>query len=282
VRRALQTRRIGHTGTLDPLATGVLPLVIGRATRLASFLSSGAKSYAAAIRLGCATDTYDAADRIAAGLPPPPAPDVGRDEVERALYEFRGTYLQSPPRYSAKKIRGVRAYRLARGNRAEEPRPVTVTVSCLDLIDVRDGLAHLAVTASAGFYVRSLAHDLGARLGCGAHLEGLRRTRAGDFSLDQAVPLDVVEDRRTRVADRLVPLDALLPGVPAVVVNGEGARRAAHGNDLTPLDILQPEGGPISAASGANPVRVLDESGRLLAIARTGADGALRPTTVLV
>jgi tRNA pseudouridine55 synthase len=154
-------------------------------------------------------------------------------------------------------------------------------VSRLDLVDVRDGLAYLDVTASAGFYVRSLAHDLGTRLGCGAHLEGLRRTRAGDFSLGQAVTLEVVEDQGTGVAERIVPLDALLPGIPAIVVNASGARRTAHGNDLKPLDILQPAGGPIAGA-GAKPVRVLDESGHLLAIARTGADGALRPATVLV
>src|SRR5687768_8311236 len=169
VRRALGTKRIGHTGTLDPLATGVLPLVIGKATRLASLLSSSEKTYEAAVRLGCATETFDAAERQAAGMAPPPAPDVRREDVERALDEFRGEYLQTPPRYSAKKIGGIASHRLARRNQPAQPAAVRVSVSELRLLDVRDGLVQLTVTASAGFYVRCLAHELGRRLGCGGH-----------------------------------------------------------------------------------------------------------------
>ena len=176
VRRVLGTKRIGHTGTLDPLATGVLPLVIGRATRLASLLSGADKEYDAGVRLGLSTETYDAADRV--GPPPDPPPDIDFMRVELALDQFRGTFEQAPPAYSAKKIDGVAAYKLARRHTPVQPRSVQVTVAHLALHSYDRGLAQLRVRASAGFYVRSLAHDLGQRLGCGAHLETLRRVRA--------------------------------------------------------------------------------------------------------
>ena len=281
VRRALGTSRIGHTGTLDPLATGVLPLVIGKATRLASLLSSTDKTYEAAVRLGCATETYDASERQAAGLAPPPAPDVTRGAVEQALEEFRGRYLQAPPAYSAKKIDGVAAYRLARRNKPVQPAPVSVHVSELILLDLLDGLARLTVTASAGFYVRSLAHELGARLGCGAHLEGLRRTRAGAFGVDQATPLDVIEAEGSRAAERLLPMNGLLPDLPAFVLTEAGARRASHGNEIKPEDIVPPAPGTVGT-SLQGPIRLLDGSGRLLGIAREAGKGALRPAVVLV
>lgn len=282
VRRALRTRRIGHTGTLDPLATGVLPLVVGRATRLASLLSSREKSYEAAVRLGCATDTYDAAERLAAGISPPPVPDVNRAQVERALEQFRGTYLQAPPPYSAKKIGGVAAHRLARRSTPAQPAPVTVTVSELRLTGLEGGLAQLSVTASAGFYVRSLAHELGALLGCGAHLEALRRTRAGSFALAEAVPLETVEAEGNRAAERLIPLEGLLAELPAVRLSEHGARRASHGNDIGVEDLAQSAQAAVAVATLDGRVRLLDEAGHLLAIARQGAGGALRPAIVLV
>jgi tRNA pseudouridine55 synthase len=236
-RRALQEKRIGHTGTLDPLATGVLPLVVGRATRLASFLSSGEKSYEASVRFGSATASYDAAERLAAGEPPPAAPDLGAKQIEETLQAFRGTYLQAPPPYSAKKIGGVAAHRLARRDTPVQPAPVAVTVSELQLRAYRDGLAIVQVTATAGFYVRSLAHELGAALGCGAHLEALRRVRAGTFSLSDAVPLDVVESEGESARLRLISLEALLPDFPAVPLNERGERRVSHGNSVSFEDI---------------------------------------------
>ena len=281
VRRILGTSRVGHTGTLDPLATGVLPLVIGKATRLASLLSSTDKTYEAAVRLGCATETYDATERLAAGLAPPPAPDVTRQAVERALEEFRGRYLQGPPAYSAKKIGGVAAHRLARRNEPVQPAPVSVNVSELTLLDLVDGLARLRVTASAGFYVRSLAHELGTRLGCGAHLEGLRRTRAGGFGIEQATPLDVIESEGSRGSERLLPMHALLPDLPAIGLSEVGARRASHGNEIKPEDIVSADSGSVLAPM-QGPIRLLDGSGRLLGIARTVDEGALRPAVVLV
>jgi tRNA pseudouridine55 synthase len=280
-RRALQEKRIGHTGTLDPLATGVLPLVVGRATRLASFLSSGEKSYEADVRFGSATASYDAAERLAAREPPPPAPDLVAEEIENALDAFRGTYLQAPPPYSAKKIGGVAAHRLARRDTPVQPAPVTVTVTELQLGSYQNGLAVVKVTATAGFYVRSLAHDLGARLGCGAHLEALRRVRAGPFTLADAAPLETVESEGPAARLRLLPLEALLPEFPALRLNDGGERRVSHGNSVSVEDT---DGGrDVFVSAVEHPyVRLMAASGALLAIGRPTPGGILRPAIVLV
>ena len=277
VRRALKTKRIGHTGTLDPLATGVLPLVIGRATRLASLLSSDRKVYEASVRLGSATESYDAAERIAAGVPPPPAPDITSGQVEAALGQFRGTFLQAPPAYSAKKIGGVAAHRLARRDKPVQPASVTVTVHELTFLELTEGLVRLRVAASAGFYVRSLAHELGQRLGCGGHLEALRRTAAGDFSIETAVPLEVVEAEQAVAESRVIPLEHMLPRVPWVRLNERGATKVSHGNAVGPVEFVDRDP---TATSGK--VRLLDSGGRLLAIANAAPDGLLRPSVVLV
>lgn len=287
VRRAIRESRIGHTGTLDPMATGVLPLVVGRATRLAALLSGASKQYEAGIRLGCATDTYDATGAIEGdaegrtpAMHPCPAPQ-GLDEpaVAGALERFRGSYAQQPPKFSAKKVGGVPAHRLARRSREVELSAVPVSVTELVLLDYRDGLAQVRLTASAGFYVRSLAHDLGAALGCGAHLASLRRTRAGSFDLPQAVPLDVVEAEGMESAARLIPLGRLLPDVPAVVLNERGARRASHGNVLSPEDLQTWLSGPLTEAGK---VRLLEGSGALLGLAEPRPGGLLQPVVVLV
>jgi tRNA pseudouridine55 synthase len=289
-RRALREKRIGHTGTLDPLATGVLPLVIGRATRLASLLSSTDKEYEASVRLGAATATYDAAERLALRGPPPSAPPVEAAQVEEALASFRGAFEQMPPPYSAKKVGGVRSYKLARKNTPAELRAVEVTVHELTLLGLEQGVVRLRILASPGFYVRSLAHDLGAKLGCGGHLEALRRTRAASFGLELAIALDDLEAGAEAAAARLIPLEALLPDLPAVRLTERGGRRASHGNFLTPEDWSGTGPVPDSAGrapeSGTGPVRtrvrLFDEAGRLLGIAESGPDGILRPSIVLV
>lgn len=285
VRRALGEKRIGHTGTLDPMATGVLPLVLGRATRLASMLSGAAKTYEAGVRFGCATDTYDATGRVhglpdvptAAALDTPPPENLTTAGVQTVLDRFRGSYPQAPPPFSAKKIGGVAAYKLARRQQAVSPAPVEVTVTELALLDYRDGLARLRVTASAGFYVRSLAHDLGLALGCGAHLASLRRTRAGPFADTQAVPLATVEAEGAAAEGRLIPMDRLLEDVPAARLSERGARRAGHGKALGPEDV----DGPLPA-TGAGRVRLLDGQGRLLGLAEPRPGGLLQPVVVLV
>ncbi len=275
VRRSLREQRIGHTGTLDPQAAGVLPLVIGRATRLARFLTAGDKVYEAVIRLGVSTDTYDAeghaSERSAVPLP-------GAAAIEEALESFRGTFLQRPPVFSAKKIGGRRSHEMARAGEVREPlEPVTVSVRALDLITVDGDLATLRIECSAGFYVRSLAHDLGQRLGVGAHLATLTRTRSGEATLDGALPLDVVEREPARAAASIVPMSRMLTALSAVVLTPEGVRHATFGRNLGPADFAHP-----SMGAGAW-LRLVDPAGDLVGIAEpTAAPGVLHPSVVLL
>ena len=289
VRRALGIPRIGHTGTLDPLATGVLPLVIGRATRLAQFLALDQKEYVAGVRFGCATATYDAEDRIVRDPSGQPTllrpvfhtPSFPEDVVRGALAEFTGTYWQVPPPFSAKKVGGTPAYMLARLRKHVEIRPVQVTVNELELMRYHDGLATLRVVCSSGFYVRALAHDIGQHLGCGAHLESLRRTRAGEFMLSRAVGLAVIQAEGPAALAKLIPMPELLSRLPHVVVNERGARRAAHGNALAAEDLRDAER-TLPRSRGGAPVRVLDADGALLAIGEASDGGLLQPVVVLV
>jgi len=287
-RRAFATPKVGHTGTLDPLATGVLPLVIGRATRLAAFLSGADKEYVAGIRVGIATDTYDAEGRPhgdgdqATGVSDPGvAARLTEDEVRRALEAFRGRFQQTPPPYSAKKIAGTPAYKLARARKVVEIKAVEVAVHALSLVSFEDGRADVRLTCSSGFYVRSLAHDLGQRLGCGAHLESLRRTRAGDFTLDVAVPMDILSQDAAAARNGLIPLERLLPDFPAVRLSEAGAARAGHGNALRPVDFSD---GPATAPGTEKPplVRLFDAAGQLVGLAEFRADGLLHPQIILV
>lgn len=276
VRRTLRTKRVGHTGTLDPLATGVLPLVVGSATRLASLLSGADKEYVATIRLGRVTDTYDAAGVEG---PPPDAPaGIDAGALEAALSPFRGTVRQLPPPFSAKKIGGVRAYKLARRQAPVQPAAVDVTIRCLTLEQYAGGLATVRVTASAGFYVRSLAHDIGQRLGCGAYLETLRRVRAGSYAEGSAVPLEEFEREGDEAHRLLIPMEQLLPEIPAVVLSDRDASRAAHGNEIMPEDATTRE----ETATAAPRYRLLDSNGRLIGIAERLPGGVLHPVTVLV
>ncbi len=255
-RRALACRKVGHLGTLDPPATGVLPLVVGRATRLAPLFSGAGKQYDAVIRLGLETDTddiggavvggRDAADPGAPGPPPPPG------AVEEAAARFVGSQLQRPPAVSAKKLGGVRAYDLARRGRPAAPAPVRVAVDTLEVLSIDGPRVRCRIACSAGFYVRALARDLGESLGCGGCLETLRRERHGRFTLADAVPLDRLVEEGAGTAARLIPIDDLLPELPGVVLTDRGARRAAHGNPIAPPDVL-PNRGARRAAHG-NPI----------------------------
>jgi tRNA pseudouridine55 synthase len=273
MRRVLGERRIGHTGTLDPNASGVLPLVIGRATRLAKFLSGGNKVYEAVVHLGVATDTYDA-EGTAAGAPwtgPLPA----RDDIERALDGFRGTFMQQPPAYSAKKIDGERSYKIARAGRPPDPaRPplaaVPVTVLRMELAGIDAERVTLRVECSAGFYVRSLAHDLGIRLGVGAHLAALRRTASAGLSLDEALPLEFAERSREDALDAMLPMEAMLPQFDQVVLTDDSLLRALHGGNIS------------GASPSSGPVRLVDQLGQLVGIAEpTDVPGVLHPSVVL-
>ncbi|HIN12462.1 MAG TPA: tRNA pseudouridine(55) synthase TruB [Acidobacteria bacterium] len=288
VRRTLSLKKVGHLGTLDPLATGVLPLVVGRATRLASLLAGASKQYDAVIRLGLITDTYDITGTVVGGADAP-RPDATSAEIDglqpspetiaRAAAGFVGSYPQRPPPFSAKKIDGVRAYDLARRRQPVEVTPAQVTVEALTVLSIDGPRVRCRIACSSGFYIRSLAHDLGDALGCGGCLETLRRERHGPFNLQAAVPLAQIVEKSAWVATQFVPMGSLLPSIPAVVVSDQGARRVAHGNPLRVADMVPAAGLPLP---NAGRVRVLDERGRLLAVADRRGDGTLRPKIVLV
>ena len=221
VRRVLGEKRVGHAGTLDPLASGVVVVVVGRATRLSPYLTSDDKRYRATVRFGVATTTYDRQGDPLAPAAPIPADVEAR--LRDALDARLGTHLQTPPAYSAKKIDGERAHRLARRGEAVAPAPARVTLRAWTLVALDGDTATIDLHTSAGFYVRSLAHDLGAAIGCAAHLAALRRTASGGFTLDEAVPLPLADAAPTGLTDALRPLDALLPDWPAAVVTEPGA-----------------------------------------------------------
>ena len=272
-RRLLGEKRIGHTGTLDPIATGVLPLACGRATRLVRFLTASDKEYDAEIRFGLTTDTYDITGREVTRSDRRPA----AEEIAAALQTFTGEYLQAPPPYSAKKIGGRRAYELARADVAVQPAPARVRVGRLDLVEVTGDVARVRVTCSAGFYVRSLAHDLGIRLGSGGCLAALRRTRSGEFDLSGAATLDELARDRAAALWKLVPIERLLPQYPAATLTDEGVRWASHGRTIGAAQVagLVPE--------GTEWVRLLNDQGTMVALGRAaGAPGSLHPSVVLI
>jgi tRNA pseudouridine55 synthase len=255
VRRALRLRRVGHTGTLDPFATGVLPLCLGKATRLARFLGTGDKVYRATVRLGFTTSTDDLT-----GTPIGEPKEVRIDEAElrAALARREGTYDQVPPAYSARRVGGRRLYELARRGEAS-PRPArSVTIGKVVLLAVNEDGFEIEVRCSPGTYVRALARDLGEDLGVGGHLTALRRTRSGSFGLEHALPGDDLGEARERV----LPLGGLLPELPAVRVGEAGMALVRHGRDLGRESTLS--GFPEETVER---VRIVDESDQLLALA---------------
>jgi tRNA pseudouridine55 synthase len=286
-RRILGTRRVGHVGTLDPLATGVLPLVIGRSTRLATLLSDGDKVYQSVFRLGVVTNTYDITGTVVADaiIGQRDGPAITREAVELMSRRFVGSFTQAPPPFSAKKIGGVRAYRLARRQEPVEPKPVEVTVHQLDIQSLTGDRLSCRVVCAPGFYVRSLAHDLGQALGCGACLEELRREQSGAFGLGEAATMDQLERDHESMTRHLLPMAELLPNLPSVVVTGRGAQLAAHGNSLTPPQ-FEPSSDAVSRGldhpGSKETVKVYNQEGALLAIAEGSMAGVLHPRIVLV
>jgi tRNA pseudouridine55 synthase len=269
-RRWLGTRRVGHLGTLDPLATGVLPLAVREATKLAPFLQGGDKGYAGTIRLGEETDTLDAEGRTlrrhAGALP-------GESELLAALERFVGEIEQVPPMYSAVKHHGVPLHRLARQGKVVERAAKRVRIDRLVLRKYAPPDLDVEVQCSAGTYVRALAHDLGQALGCGAHLLGLRRTRSGPFSIDQALG----EGRMAQAAERgqleallVPPVNAL--GFAALRLSAEEAARVRHGSEL---------GAPEPPLVPGSRLAALDPAGQLVAILEVRPGRRLRPVRVL-
>jgi tRNA pseudouridine55 synthase len=254
-RRVLGLRRIGHTGTLDPFATGVLPLCLGKATRLARFLAEGEKVYRATVRLGFATSTDD---RTGEPVSAPKAVRLRKEQVNLAVQDLIGTHDQIPPAFSARRVKGRRLYELARRGEVVPRTARPVTVHGIALLEMGEETLELEVRCSPGTYVRALARDLGEALGVGGHLDTLRRTRSGAFTLEEAVSGDALEEGLSR----LVPMGRLLSQLPAVRVGPRGRELVRHGRDLGSDSIV--EGLP--GAPGGR-VRILDDAGELLALA---------------
>lgn len=268
VRRALHERRIGHTGTLDPFATGVLVLCVGQATRLARFLTQGEKTYEARVRLGQATDTDDCTGEPL-GAERPVA--VSRARLLEALAALTGEIGQVPPAFSAKSVGGRRLYELARRGVAVERAPSVVSVYALDLQAFESPELALVVRCSAGTYVRALARDLGEALGTGAHLIALRRTCSSGFGLEQAVPGGDLAG----AAEQLVPMRELLKDLPAVRLSESGQAALRHGQRI--VKSMSISDLPDQAAAR---VRFLSEAGELLGLGLPGESGEYRPEIV--
>ncbi len=256
VRRVLGTRRVGHAGTLDPLAEGVLPLCVGRYTRLVDQLADRDKGYHAEIELGARTTTDDAEGEV---VEQRPVPDLSAAALESALGAFRGPITQVPPQFSAIKVAGQRAYDVARRGDALELAGRPVTVHRLEVVAWAPPKLTLVIVCSKGTYIRSIARDLGAALGCGAHLTRLVRLWVGNFGLDTAHSLEEIRAAADagRVADVLLPADTVLAALPAILVPDERAIDLGHG---------RPWRAGVRQAT-ADPTRVYDTGGRLLGLA---------------
>lgn len=266
VRRLLHTRRVGHTGTLDPMATGVLVLVVGWATRLSRFVMASDKSYHAVIRLGETTTTYDAEGEIVDRHPV--AADL--DTLREALAAFEGTIEQIPPMYAAIKVGGKKLYELAREGKEIERKARTVTIYDIDLLAWEPPDLTIEVTCSTGTYIRSLAHDLGQRLGCGGHLIALRRTRSGTFTLEDSHTLDDLERRhQDQLPNVLLPPREALRSMPAVTLSPGEALAIRYGQQVR-----------LDQVAAAELVQAQDEAGRLVAVLRRQND-VYQPKVVL-
>lgn len=272
VRNLLDGVKVGHLGTLDPLGTGVLPLLVGRATRFAQFYTGHDREYIATIRFGWATTSYDAdGERVGE----PVEIELDAIELESRLDRFRGEIRQVPPPVSAKKIDGVRAYKLARKKQPVAPQPADVEIYELELMGTEGPCATLRCSCSTGTYVRSLAHDIGAEMGCGAHVATLRRTKVGDFTLDEARTIDELEalGEDGRLEEALIPAAELLPEFPVEHVDIEQAVRIRHGQEFRVS--------PFGPCSDARLVKAVDREGTLLCIGKAIGPRMFHPSIVL-
>jgi tRNA pseudouridine55 synthase len=270
LRKITGEKSIGHLGTLDPMATGVLPLLLGKFTRLAQFFSSAEKSYTGAIRFGFATDTYDAEGEMVGERN---RPHLTLESVRAAALLYRGEMQQMPPPYSAKKIAGTPAYKLARAGKPVELKPATVHIDSFDITSINGDEAEFAMSISAGGYVRSVAHELGRDLGCGAHLSSLRRTQAGVFTLAEAHTLAELEPLAGNVEaleELCVHPRSLLPQMPSVTADEQTIGRLRNGAQVN-----------LPEFSAAPQVRVFVSQRDLFAIATRVAGTLFQPVVVL-
>jgi len=289
VRHLAGFRQIGHLGTLDPLATGVLVLLLGRATRLVQFYSGRRKRYTAGFRFGFSTDTYDS-DGQPQG--PDSAPVLHGELLEKLAAERIGRFEQTPPAFSAKKIHGRPAYELARKQQEVVLKPVEVELFEYKLLEVQGCIARFAIECSSGTYIRSLAQEMGQKLGCGAHLAEITRTAVGEFSLEQAVKLEELAGaaRAGKFADYLIRLENLLPNFPRVNVLPIVERRVRHGTKFN-VSVAQIQPGRVEPPPGATSeldageprpprLRVFGQQNNLIAIAEALVPRTYQPMVV--
>ena len=289
VRHLAGFRQIGHLGTLDPLATGVLVLLLGRATRLVQFYSGRRKRYTAGFRFGFATDTYDS-EGEAQG--PDTAPALDAVVLEKFAGEGIGRFEQVPPSFSAKKVHGRPAYELARKKQPVELKPVEVELFEYKLLRIEGSIARFVIECSSGTYIRSLAHEMGQKLGCGAHLAEITRTAVGEFSLEQAIPLEELAEAKQagKFADCLIPLENLLPNFPRANVLPVIEKRVRHGSKFN-ISIAQIQAGRVETPPGATMeldggepkaprLRVFSQQEKLIAIAEAVVPRTYQPIVV--
>jgi tRNA pseudouridine55 synthase len=289
VRQLAGFRQVGHLGTLDPLATGVLVLLLGKATRLVRFYAGRRKRYTAGFRFGFATNTYDSEGQAQG---PDTAPALDRELLERWAAESLGRFDQMPPAFSAKKVHGRPAYELARKNQVVELKPASVELYEYRLTEISGSVARFSVECSSGTYVRSLAHDMGQKLGCGAHLEEISRTAVGEFSLEQAITIEELADdaRAGKFKERLIALENLLPNFPRTNVLPVLEKRVRHGGkfNVAPAQLQVshtelPPGATTELDSEAlqSPrLRVFSQQNKLIAIAEAVVPRTYQPIVV--
>jgi tRNA pseudouridine55 synthase len=277
-RRWLGTRRVGHLGTLDPLATGILPLAIREATKLVRFVAQGSRVYVGSIRLGVATDTFDAEGRV---LYRHDGPLPSEEAVRAGLASFRGESMQVPPMFSSVKKDGVPLYRLARRGEVVERAARPIRIHSLAMHHYVPPEIGIEICCSSGTYVRTLASDLGERLGCGAHLSGLRRTASGPFLLEHAAAIEDLEAAGEReICERWLIAPERMLGLPLVELKVDQARRVAHGGDVP----VGEASGPFESGTPPRPgdrLAAMAPSGRLLAVMELRPDRHLHPLRVL-
>jgi len=280
VKGLFKAKRCGHTGTLDPTATGVLPICIGDATKIASFISEGEKEYDAVVRFGVTTDTQDSAGRA---LETRPTDELSEARVREALTGFVGLVEQTPPMYSARKIDGKRLYELARAGEEVEREARQVHIDEARLLFFRPPDAGIFVRCSKGTYLRTLAHDLGQKVGCGAHLKELKRVRVGPFALEDSVGLDVLmaeaKENREGLERFVHPLSRALTDLAELQLDTQLARRVAHGHAPGPADLSRLRAPPFPRG---RKIRLIDPESRVLAVAESDGVGTLKLLRVLV
>jgi len=257
VRNIVKAKKVGHTGTLDPFATGVLPLTLGKATRLTGYFLASDKIYHGIMRFGYATTTYDV-DGEARGEDTHPELDFSK--LAGIFDRYQGTVIQTLPPYSAKKVQGKPLYAYARQGVEMSPTRKEVTIRSLKLMSVNGPEAEFELYCTSGTYARSLAHDIGSDYGCGAHLIRLRRTRTGEFPIEAAVPLSEGDQFHSRdfFVEHVIPMRDLLPEMPAIVVSDGDRNKVLHGMDMNLL----------TANWESDEYRLLDQSGELIALAK--------------